>query len=270
LPERKADDRRVDLNEVPPEAFQRHPWERARARFFVGALARAGLLAGPLDVLDVGAGDGFFAGELARRLPGGSRIVCYEPAYQDEHLARFARATGGDMISFVRVLPARRFDVVMLMDVLEHVPDDEAFLGALVAQQLQERGYLLVSVPAWPSLFTRYDVSVVHHRRYTPAQLAAVLRSAGLTVETGGGLFHALLLQRVVEKLAERARGIDAAPSAACPPEQPSTVMRSWRHGRVVSRSVDLALRADNAVSAALAGWRIPLPGLSAWALARR
>jgi SAM-dependent methyltransferase len=258
----------VDLNEIPEEAFQRHPWEVARARFFVAALARAGQLARRVDVLDVGAGDGYFAGQLARRLPEGSRIVCYEPGYADEHLARLARATGDARISFARVLPERRFDLIMLMDVLEHVPDDRAFLGDLVARRLQPGAHTLVSVPAWPSLFTRYDVIVAHHRRYRPRQLADVLRASGLSVQTSGGLFHSLLVPRIAEKLAERLRGVDSVPADG-PPTTTSAVMRSWQQRPVIDRAIDLALRADNAVSALAARCHIAVPGLTEWALAR-
>jgi len=259
---------------MPGEAFERHPWERARARFFVSALDAAGLLGSPLSVLDVGAGDAFFASELHRRLPAGSRVVCCDSNYSDQHLADLERTYGVGGLSFVRALPApatadQRFDLVLLLDVLEHIGDDLGFLRALV-DRLREGGHVLISVPAWMSLFTRHDIGVIHHRRYRPGQLAQVIRDAGLEIRAAGGLFHSLLAPRALQKLAERARGIRSVPAPSDAPDAAQTDIAQWRHGRAVTRAVDLALRADNAVSSLLARWRVPAPGLSAWALGRK
>ena len=261
----------MDLREIPNEAFERHPWERARARFFVRALDRAQLLARPLAVLDVGAGDGFFADELGRRLPEGSRVVCCDSNYADGQMAQLARAVDTRVVSFARELPPKggQFGLVVLLDVIEHVPDDASFVGQLVAQQLRPGGHVLVSVPAWMSLFTRHDLGVAHYRRYRPAQLLDVMASVGLTIRASGGLFHSLLLPRALEKLQERVRGIRSAPMPENPPEA-KTDIGSWHHGAAVTRAIDWALAADNAVSTASAKLKLPLPGLSAWVLAQR
>jgi len=54
---------------------------------------------------------------------------------------------------------------VMLMDVLEHVEDDEGLLADLVAA-LSPGCWLLVTVPADPSLWSAHDVAFGHYRRY--------------------------------------------------------------------------------------------------------
>jgi SAM-dependent methyltransferase len=258
----------MDLREIPGQSFQRHPWERARARFFLGALENARLLGQSLEVLDVGAGDGFFADELGRRLPSGSRVVCCDSNYTDRHLADLAQTVDSRVVSFVRQLPEERFGLLVLLDVIEHVPDDLAFVGELVAKHLRPGGHLLVSVPAWMSLFTRHDLGVAHYRRYRPAQLLDVIGRAGLTIRASGGLFHSLLLPRALEKLRERAKGIRSEPTPDNPPEANSDI-GAWRHGPAITRAIDWALAADNVVSAASARLKLPLPGLSTWALAQ-
>jgi SAM-dependent methyltransferase len=260
----------VDLREIRSEVLQRHPWEKARARFFLQRLEQAGLLARPLQVIDVGAGDGWFAGELLRRLPSGSRVVCVDSNYTDEHLAKLPAAFGSTGPSFARELPAGSFDLVMLLDVIEHVGDDLGFLRGLVERQLRPGGHVLVSVPAWMSLFTRHDLGVAHHRRYRPAQLAEVITSAGLGIAASGGLFHSLLFPRALQKLGETARGIRSVPAPETPLANAGEDIATWRRGKVITGAIDFALAADNGLSAVCARLGVPLPGLSAWALAHR
>src|SRR5882672_7609191 len=126
---------RMDLTEVSGKKHRRHPWEVARARFFRRVLQDAGALSVPRAVLDVGAGDGYLAGELLEALPAGSEVACLDPNYADAALAAYTRAARPG-VSFTRELPDRRFDILLMLDVIEHVSDDHEFLGGLIAQCL--------------------------------------------------------------------------------------------------------------------------------------
>jgi SAM-dependent methyltransferase len=259
----------MDLRELPTShAFARHPWEIARAAFFgetLAALARGG----PAHVLDVGAGDGYVGREVLARLPPGTRVVCYDAHYSDAHLARGA-ADAPPALSFTRDRPGDLFDVLLLLDVVEHVDDDAGFVRDLVARNLRPGGRALVSVPAWMPLYCRHDVVLGHRRRYRPAELRALLEGNGLTFERGGGLFHALIVPRALAKLAELGRGVHSRPDRAALGAEAETGLSRWRRGRLVTAAVLSALRADNALSRACAAAGVALPGLSAWALARK
>jgi SAM-dependent methyltransferase len=252
----------MDLNEVSAVSRRRHPWEVTRARFFRRVLADAGALATPRAVLDVGAGDGYLARRLLAELPAGSEIVCLDPLYTDEDLRRFA-ADAPAGLSFVRAAPGRRFDVVMLLDVIEHVPDDRAFLGGVVARSLAPGGLVLVSVPAWQPLFTAHDTALKHYRRYSPAACRALLDDVGLETVRGGGLFHALMAPRLLALAGEKAQRLFGRE-----PVPPSN-LGEWRGGALVSGAIERALAVDNAISHALARRGLSLPGLSVWALCR-
>jgi SAM-dependent methyltransferase len=254
----------MDLREIPNQLARRHPWEVARARFFTGiAIADANLESGPAwAVLDAGAGDGFVAAGLVSRLPSGSQIVCFDEHYTDADLARFQPDALPGM-RFSRDRPARRFDLVLLLDVLEHVEDDVGFLTRLVSENLAAGGRVLISVPAWPSLYTEHDRALLHHRRYTPATCRALIASAGLDVIRDGGLFHALLPVRAVSALREAVgRRIGRTPRV-------QAHVGHWDGGPLLSAIVERALFADNALSRRLARLGIALPGLSFWALCR-
>ena len=151
----------------------------------------------------------------------------------------------------------------------EHVEDDRE-LQARSARSLTEDGAILVSVPAWQSLYTKHDLFLGHHRRYRPAQLRTVLAEAGLRPEAGGGLFHSLLLVRAAEKLAELGRGVRARPVPAQFGGGDEAGVGQWKGGAALTRAVGTMLALDNRASAATASLGLNVPGLSTWALCRK
>jgi 2-polyprenyl-3-methyl-5-hydroxy-6-metoxy-1,4-benzoquinol methylase len=241
----------MDLKERTAGTTTRHPWETVRAEFFTRVVGeRAG---GALEVLDLGAGDGFVAGELARVLPHGSSITCVDAAYSDDDLAD---TSGG--IERSRERPARRFDAILMLDVIEHVSDDVALVRDVTRDQLRPDGWVLVSVPAYPRLYTHHDTLLGHHRRYTARALRTTLETAGLRIVRAGSLFGSLVAPRAAQKAGELLRGVAS--------DAPIGVS-SWQHGRTLTRAVTAALRADAWVCDIGARWSVPLPGLSLWAI---
>jgi SAM-dependent methyltransferase len=77
------------------------------------------------------------------------------------------------------VAAARDADLVLLMDVIEHVEDDFRFLSSFAAA-LRPDAHLLVTVPAHPDLWSPHDVASGHWRRYTHERLARVWRDLPL------------------------------------------------------------------------------------------
>lgn len=75
-----------------------------------------------------------------------------------------------------------RYDAVFLLDVLEHIEDDSAFLAAALGH-LRVGGVMIVNVPASMLLYSRYDAVNGHVRRYRKATLTKTFRQAGLPLE---------------------------------------------------------------------------------------
>jgi SAM-dependent methyltransferase len=124
------------------------------------------------DVLDVGAG----LGATFEYLNGPARTwTCLEP---DPELARRIERRFGAHPKAPRVLtgttstlPAdARFDTVLYIDVLEHIEHDREELGR-AAELLRTGGTLIVLSPAHPALYSPFDASVGHFRRYTARAL---------------------------------------------------------------------------------------------------
>ncbi len=253
----------MDLSERRGASSRRHPWEKARAGFFRRVLRQARPYSRPLTVLDVGAGDGYLATELFAELPPGSRLSCFDLNYSDADSATYGAAAPPGL-SFVRDRPREAFDVILLLDVMEHVPDDDAFLRDLTGENLAEGGTVVVSVPALQSLFSKHDEALGHHRRYSPSDLRRVVAANGLVVQKAGGLFHSLLFPRTWSVVREKFLRFLAKE----PPLPPTA--DDWTAGKWVSKGVDKLLAFDNALSHACSelGWQ--MPGLSVWAICQR
>jgi SAM-dependent methyltransferase len=76
-------------------------------------------------------------------------------------------------------LASGSFDVVLALDVLEHLDDDAAGLRE-AARLLKPGGLLLLTVPALPSLWGGQDVVSHHRRRYTKRTLCQAFAHAQL------------------------------------------------------------------------------------------
>ena len=177
----------VDLVERKGSTSARHPWEVARAEFFLALLQRQGLLAKSADWLDAGAGDAWFAMQLRRLLPVSATITCWDINYTPDDIRSLEEVGAAEGTRFVADRPTTPFDTILMLDVIEHVADDVGFVSATVGDLLRFDGFVLASVPAYQSLFSSHDRALHHFRRYSPTECRRVLERAGLTVVSRRG-----------------------------------------------------------------------------------
>lgn len=192
-----------------------HWWFAARRKILAAVIGR--LRPPPrAEILEIGCGTG---GNLAM-LAGFGQLHAME--YDD--VARGIAESLGVCPVLAGGLPEPvpfddgRFDLVCLLDVLEHIADDEAALRR-AGRLLKPAGRLLVTVPAYAWLWSGHDQAHHHHRRYTAEMLRLRAEAAGLTVSRLG-YFNSLLFPliaaiRILQKMTGRDGGSDAAlPSA--------------------------------------------------------
>jgi len=74
------------------------------------------------------------------------------------------------------------FDMITLLDVLEHIPDDVKALKN-ITRLLNYHGTVFVTVPAFEFLWSGEDYVSAHIRRYTKSTLLRVFYEAGIEVE---------------------------------------------------------------------------------------
>lgn len=132
----------------------------------------------PLDVLEVGCGQGAAGARLASL----GQYVGVEPDDSSYAVAveRIGAAGGEVRHGSVETLhDGELFDLVCAFEVLEHIEDDAAAVAAWI-ERLRPGGHLLLSVPAHSSRFAAADELVGHYRRYDPPAMRLLLRRAGL------------------------------------------------------------------------------------------
>jgi SAM-dependent methyltransferase len=198
--------------------FESQDWLKAgRIRLLASLLRRAGT-SGPIDrLLEVGAGVGQNLPTLASH--GKVDAAEIDPIGLDrlrdiaeiEHL--YTTPIPFDLVG--------QYDVICALDVIEHLDDDAGALRWMSAG-LRPGGHCIVSVPAFPWLFSDHDRVLGHRRRYTRSSLLAVFPPDLEVVRIGyfnSILFPAAVVSRALRGIRSRLR-----PGARTPSKQSSTV----------------------------------------------
>ncbi len=165
-----------------------------------------------LTILDIGCGTGAMSQKLAR---WGSVISAdFSPLALSYSRRRSLRRL---CVSDAMRLPFRdgSFDVIVALDILEHLPDDEAALREFY-RVLKPGGRVIATVPAYQSLWSGHDVALMHFRRYVAREVRDRFVAAKLRVEK---LSYAMtLLYPVVWMVRHLFSRKDAEPRASLVP----------------------------------------------------
>jgi hypothetical protein len=112
-------------------------------------------------------------------------LVAYEPSLQIFPMLT-ASIEGESRVEAINEFfgagSAGGFDSIPYINVLEHIENDKAEL-AIMRDKLVPDGHVLIFVPALPALFSDFDKSIGHYRRYRKVQLADTLRESGFSIE---------------------------------------------------------------------------------------
>jgi SAM-dependent methyltransferase len=202
------------LTELHEEAAGRDHFIDVASRAHALEQVRRAARASPAIVLEVGCSSGYFLEELCEAMPD-ARIMGAD--YTLGTLERLgARLPDVPLLHFDLTkcpLPDRCVDVVVLLNVLEHIEDDEAAI-ANIHRILRHGGSAVIEVPAGSRLYDAYDQGLMHFRRYDMADLEARLRAAGLTITDRSHLGFMMFPAFWLTKKMGRMRGRRAAPRA--------------------------------------------------------
>jgi SAM-dependent methyltransferase len=171
--ERAVFDRMAELD-------QHHWWFLARRRILETLIVRTVKPPRKARILEVGCGTGHNLAMLNKF--GTVEASELDPSARALSSKRLGRDVKEAKLPDLSMFERNAYDLVALLDVLEHVPDDLASLKA-IGKRLKPGGALLLTVPANPWMWSAHDTAHHHFRRYTKKQLASLFAQAGFEIQ---------------------------------------------------------------------------------------
>ncbi|MBV9882679.1 MAG: class I SAM-dependent methyltransferase [Sphingomonadaceae bacterium] len=180
--EREVFDRMAEQDQV-------HWWYVARRKILADLIAREAKLPEDARILEVGCGTGHNFAMLERF----GRLDALEVDDAARALAtqRLGRPVGDAPLPDLPGVPDGAYDLVALLDVLEHVDGRPESLRS-IARKLKPNGRILVTVPAYQWMWSAHDLAHHHKLRYSKKGLRRDAEAAGLKIEKIG-YFNSLL-----------------------------------------------------------------------------
>jgi SAM-dependent methyltransferase len=214
------------------EMHARHWWFRSREEYVLRYLRRVAGDRRSLRILDVGCGDGLMwkalepFGQVDGIEPDASLLSPGSP-----HRDRI------EVAPFPAPRPRQPYDVILMLDVLEHIEDDRGALAS-VFELLRPGGHFLLTVPALMLLWSEFDELNRHYRRYRRGQLRGRLQDAGFEVLSARYYFFWSLLPLLGRRLLFRSEASEESAFLKVPPAPVNSLLRavSDLEHRVTSR----------------------------------
>ena len=207
-----------------------HWWYRARRDILADYLKRYAALPKDARILEIGCGTGHNLPMLATF--GTVDAIEIDPAAREIASQRLGRAVGDAPLPALPGIERGAYDLVAVLDVVEHIEDDVAALKAM-AECLKPGGKILIAVPAHQWMWSAHDVVNHHHRRYSKATLVAAIKAAGLAPRKLSYFNSLLFPLAAAARVAGRLTGRDDSDDS--PPPKPvnalfEAIFRLERH----------------------------------------
>lgn len=207
--ERVVYDRMAELDET-------HWWYRARREILATLIARDIPLRPGARLLEIGCGTGHNLQMLARF--GEVDGIELDPQARALASLRVGKPVGGSPLPRLEGVPDATYDLVAVLDVIEHVEEDRLSLET-IARKLRPGGKILITVPAHPWMWSAHDEVNHHKRRYTARSLRQVIAAAGLKTELlspfNSLLFPLAAAARIAGRIAGKKDSDDTMPPPA-------------------------------------------------------
>lgn len=250
----------MDLKEIDSsnQNSNRHPWEQVRVKVIKSLLDKLMNEDEELLVLDIGSGDMYVAEELSKHYTK-AEFICVDTGYDQIVVKSDALLTTYSSLDEFKKNTSRKVDIVLLLDVIEHIENEIQFLQNLLKEEyITPDTHFVITVPALQSLFSAHDHYLGHYRRYTIFSLKDRLGKSGLTTLKSNYFFFSLLLPRKWQQWGEKGNEADFKG------------LGQWRGGAFVTAFVKTILLLDFKIGQLVSLIGIKLPGLSLYTICRK
>jgi len=122
------------------------------------------------NILDFGAGSGVNINMLSKI----GFVNIYEPHKKTRNYLK-KNFNDSKKYKILDNIKKKKFDLIVLADVLEHIKNDRIILDKLY-KCLNNDGFLLITVPAYNFLFSKKDEKLGHFRRYRKLNIIKIFR----------------------------------------------------------------------------------------------
>jgi trans-aconitate methyltransferase len=190
------------------DLYQNHWWWRARTELIMDELRRRQPAEGWKTILDIGCGDALFFDRLSEF----GEVEGIEPCAElidpaNRHRARIHVGQFDESFQ-----PARKYSLILMLDVLEHL-DDPVDALRRVSELLETQGTFIATVPAFMALWTNHDVLNHHRTRYTRRTLREVIGQTDLRIREDRYFYHWTCPVKLAVATVERVLHSDPQPA---------------------------------------------------------
>lgn len=249
----------MDLNETTGKVANRHPWELSRTKCVLAVFSkyidRLHMGEKGCKYINAGAGDLYFDKILLSKYRKDA-VHAIDIAYQD----RTSESRRIHKYHFLEEIQEKSFDYAIMMDSLEYMEDDADYVRRM-AVKIKKGGYFFLTLPAYPILFSDYDVNIKNLRRYDRKSFSEVLNKVPeLRKEEEYYFYTSLFMVRFVQKFLR------------LPIDRNHNFTANWQYSEkgFITWLLTICLNIDFAVNKALSRFGIYLPGLSMLTVCRK
>lgn len=248
----------MDLNEVSKGMEYRHPWELSRTKCILKSMEQYLSTANKnlnRKYINIGAGDMYYDYALMRKYNTDS-LYAVDIGYSDNN----AESDRIQKFNYLEEIPEENFDYAMMMDSLEYIEDDVAYIKKL-SDKVKSGGYIFFTLPSFQKLFSQHDIIVKNLRRYDRKSFGQIInKTPRVKIVEEHYFYFSLLCVRYLQKSLHLS--ID--------PKQKVTTGWKFNEKNLITKVVSGILTLDFEIGHFLSKHGICLPGLSLFVVCRK
>lgn len=179
----------------------KHWWIQTRFNYIEKALKKS---SAPYNIVEYGCGTGQnlrYLRTLSAQEKNITKLTGVDTALPENYAPNWIKQN--DSLGRTAPKSSSEYNLLIAMDVIEHIEDDKGVLKTWI-EGLPEDATILITVPAFMSLWSYHDKFMGHYRRYTRKSLEQVCESIGLKkIKTTYAFSFAYPIVYLIRKLAK-------------------------------------------------------------------